>query len=369
MINATLRGFIKKELVQTLRDPRMRLVLFGIPIVQTTIFGFALSMEVRNVRLASSFAPNDVVAQRVLERAYTSGWFVPAKVSGHEPFRWIEASQAEVALIAPTGGLTHGVGHGGAQVQALIDATNLLRAQSVEQYLHAILREVALEQKRGEDPPPPASAKISVRMLYNPTQESAIFLIPGLICLILCVVTILLTAMSLAREKEMGTFEMLISAPIKSRDIVLGKMVPFMLLALVDVPLILTVAVVVFDVPIRGPLWQLALGSGFFIFTTVCLGILISTYARNQQQALMGAFMVMMPAVLLSGLFFPLENMPEIMQWVTVANPLRYFVVLLRAVMLKGGDPGVFWPNLAAIAVIGMAVAALSIKRFRQTLN
>lgn len=368
-MNATLRGFIKKELTQTLRDPRMRLVLFGVPLVQTILFGFALSMEVRNVRIASTFAPNDVIGQRVMERAIQSEWFIPAKVKGNDPQEWIESNKAEVVLIPPPGGLTKAYGRDEGRVQALIDATNMLRAQSVERYLNAILKEVWEDERRGEDLVGKPAVSFSIRMLYNPTQESAIFLIPGLICLILCVVTILLTAMSLAREKELGTFEMLISAPIKTRDIVLGKMVPYTLLAMIDVPIILVTAVLVFHVPIHGFLWQLALGSLFFIVSTVCLGLLISTYAKNQQQALMGAFMVMMPAVLLSGLFFPLDNMPEIMQWITFANPLRYFIVLLRGVMLKGGDAGVFWPNLAAIFVIGLALAGLAIKRFRQTLN
>lgn len=367
--NPTLRGFIKKEITQTLRDPRMRLVLFVVPILQTVLFGFALSMEVRNVPLAASIAPDDAVARRVLERAWASGWFVPAKKSGNSPFRWIESGQAEAVIISPTKGLTRAYGRGDGRMQVLIDATNVLRAQSVEQYLNAILAEVRAESSPTADTPAQPPVSLSVRMLYNPAQETAIFLIPGLVCLILCISTILLTAMSLAREKELGTFEMLISAPVKTRDIVLGKTFPYVLLAILDVPLILSAAVLVFHVPIRGPIWQLALSSVVFIFTTVCMGMLISTYARNQQQALMGAFIILMPCVLLSGLYFPLENMPEIMQWATLPNPLRYFIVLLRGVMLKGGNPSVFWPNLAAICAIGAGVAWLSIKRFKQTLN
>jgi ABC-2 type transport system permease protein len=363
MISRTLKSFVKKELKQTLRDPRMRIVLFVAPMMQTIVFGFALSMEVRNIKLAISAAPDDVVARRVMERALTSEWFVSAKTTGSDPIQWIEAGQAEVVLVTPKGGLTHAEGRNEGDVQALIDATNILRAQSVEQYLNAILREL-----KGREPAIPRVA-LSVRLLFNPAQETSIFLIPGLVCLILCVVTILLTAMSLSREKEMGTFEMLISAPINTREIVFGKTLPYVFLALIDVPLILAVAVLVFHVPIRGPLWELALGSVFFIFTTVSIGMLISTFARNQQQAMMGAFMTLMPCVLLSGLYYPLDNMPEILRWITVVNPLRYFIVLLRGVMLKGGDPGVFWPNLGAIACIGTLVATISIKRFKQTLN
>jgi len=355
-MNRVLKGFIKKEIIQTLRDPRMRLVLFGMPLLQTILFGFALSMEVKNVRLHAVVAPGDTMMQRVVERSLASGWFVAAS-----------AERAEVTLYAPPGGLTQTFGRGEGRLQAMIDATNMLRAQSIERYLSAILNEVARDM--GVRPEAPPAVSFSVRMLYNPSQESTIFLIPGLVCMILCIVTILLTAMALAREKELGTFEMLISAPVRRRDIVFGKTLPYVLLALIDVPIILTAGVFVFGVPVRGPLWQLGLGSLFFIFTAVSLGMLISTFARNQQQALMGAFSVTMPAVLLSGMFFPLDNMPEVMQWVTQLNPLRYFVVLLRGVMLKGGDPGIFWPNLAALAALGAAIAWLSIKRFRQTLN
>lgn len=369
MINATLKGFIRKEITQTLRDPRMRVVLFLVPIVQTVLFGFALSMEVRNVKLAAAFSADDVVMRRVYERAISSGWFTVAKTGGGDPMRWIESGQAEAVILPPPGGLTRAVERGEGRVQALIDSTNVLRAQSVEQYMNAVLKEVAEEpgtsEREGNIPP----VKLSIRMLYNPAQETAIFLIPGLICLILCIATILMTAMSLAREKELGTFEMLISAPVRTRDIVFGKTVPYVILALLDVPLVLAAAVLVFHVPIRGALWMLGLGAVSFVFTAVSLGMLISTFARNQQQAMMGAFMTLMPCVLLSGLYFPLDNMPAVMQWLTIPNPLRYFIVLLRGVMLKGGDPLVFWPNLAAIAMIGTGIALISIKRFRQTLN
>lgn len=366
-MNRTLAGFIKKELLQALRDPRMRITLFVTPVIQVMLFGYALNTEVRNIRLAASFSPNDTLAQKVVNRAYASGWFLPASVSGDDTVRWIESGQAEAIFIAPPKGFTRAVGREQGEAQLLIDSTNMLRAQSVEKYFKAILLEVWRE---ADGVPPHARGfHFSVRVLYNPALESAIFLVPSVICLVLCVSTIIMTAMSMSRERELGTFEMLIASPVRTWEIIAGKTLPFILLGMVDVPLVLGIALFVFHVPLVGHLWQLFSASLVFVCTTVSIGTLISTFAKNQQQALMGGFMFMMPAILLSGINFPLDNMAEGVRWITYFNPLRYFIVLLRVIMLKGGDPAAFWPNLGALALLGSVTAFWTIRRFRQTLN
>ena len=365
-MNRTLLGFIKKEFRQVLRDKRMRLILFVLPVIQLTLFGVAISTEVRNVRLALVAAPDDTLAFDVYRQALGSGWFVPASRPNAPPYTLLQSGAADVVLVAPSGGLTGAVPHGDAQLQALVDGINLVKAHAIEQYLRQILQEalradgLASRQERG--------LKLDVRVLYNPSMRSAIFMVPGVMSMIVCVLTVLLTAMALAREKEMGTLETLIAAPIKTWELLAGKTLPYFLLGMLDIPLILVAAVLVFDVPVRGPLGALFLAALGFIAATVSIGILISTLARNQQQAMMGGFLFLFPAILLSGIMFPIANMPLALKAVVYANPLTYFAELLRNIMLKGGSSEVIVHNSVILLIIAAIVLALAAARFRRTL-
>jgi ABC-2 type transport system permease protein len=227
-----------------------------------------------------------------------------------------------------------------------------------------------------DDFPRPADAlgdggpplRLNVRVLYNPTLESAVFMVPGVMSMIVCVMTILLTSMALAREKELGTIEMLLSAPLKTGEIIAGKSIPYFLLGVLDIPLILVAAVLIFDVPVRGPLWALAIGSLAFVAATVAIGILISTLARNQQQAMMGGFIFLFPAILLSGVMFPIDNIPLWLKLFVYVNPLTYFAELLRNIMLKGGSPLVVAIDSAILVVIAAVMLRVSLARFRRGL-
>ncbi len=370
-MNITLIGFIKKELRQTLRDPRMRFVLFMVPIVQMTLFGVALSTEVKNIRLGVSVAPNDTVAIDVYRDAIASGWFIPARTSVQDPFREIQSGDADAVLVAPAGGLTRAIGRGNAQLQLLINAENPIEARGIERYMQQILQttlrsDVAQDAASAAAIPP---LQLDVRLLYNPSLRSAIFMVPGVMSMIICVLTILLTSMALAREKEIGTFEMLISAPLQTWEIITGKTLPYFLLGLLDVPLVLLVAVLLFHVPIRGPLWELALASVAFVATTVGIGMLISTFAKNQQQAMLGGFLFLFPAILLSGIMFPVDNMPLWLKFFVYSDPLTYFAALLRNILLKGGNPMLTLEYTCFIVLSGVAALGLSFKRFKHTIQ
>ncbi len=367
MINPTLLGFFRKEMLQTLRDPRMRALVFAAPILQLLLFGYAISTEVRNIKLVVRYAPGDVLARRLEKRALSSRWFLPAKTSGHDPFTWVQSGQADAVLVAPPGGLTRAAGRGGAQVQLLVDATQVIRARAIERYLQAILQEVLAEAWPGAPAPP--GLVFDIRMLYNPGMRTAFFLVPGVMVMLLCIVTILLTAMSLVRERELGTFETLIAAPLHNWEILLGKTLPFMLLGLFLVHLILGAAILIFGLPFRGAYWKFLLGGCMFVLTTISVGTLISTIARQQQQAMMATFLFIFPAVMLSGMMFPLENMPPVLGAVAFFNPLKYMLTLMRNILLKGGDDWVFWSNLGALCLIGVIAVGFSFNRFRQTLN
>jgi len=358
---------MRKELIQTLRDVRMRVLLFGAPIIQLTIFGLALSTEIKNIKLAAFSQPEDAMFRRVAEGFYASGWFVRINhMPGADPFELIASGRADAALISPKEGLARSAGRGGGKIQLLVDASNAAKARAVEAYAKNIIAAAAVREygARGE-----AALKFDVRVLYNPAMESSMFLVPGVMGMLACLITIILTAMSLTRERELGTFETIVSAPLSNAEILLGKTLPYILLGLANVVLVVIAGYLIFGVPVRGALWQLALGALAFVITTVSVGTFISTISKNQQQAMLGGFIFLFPAILMSGVLYPVENMPKAVIAAAYLDPLMYFVRILRNIMLKGGDAHVFWTNLGALALMALFAAGLAYKRFRQTLN
>lgn len=364
MINPTVAGFVRKELAQALRDPRMRGMLFVMPVVQLLVFGYALSAEIRNISLAVIAAPSDAFTRELSERFYSSGWFVRAPADPGDPFDRVRSGRAEAVLVAPPGGADKAFGRGNAEYQLLIDATNAQRARGVEQYAQAVL--AAQLAARGDSGT--AAFSFSVRTLYNPANDTSTYMVPGTLCLLLCLVTLTLTAMSMTREREMGTLETLLAAPVSPWEVLAGKTVPFAILGMCDVPLVLAVAWAM-GVPIRGPLWEIVLVSLVFVGTSVALGFLISSYTKSAQQAQLGTFLLLFPAIQLSGVVYPIENMPFAVKWITYFNPIRYLVIMIRHLMLKGGDLGLLVPNMAALAAIGAVAVVWAGRRFRQTLN
>ena len=362
----TIRYIIKKEFIQVFRDKRMLVLLFIAPIIQLTLFGYAISNEVRNIRLAVQFQPGDSMARHIEERALASGWFVPATGEG-DPFVLVQSGRAEVVLVAPPKGLTTALRSGGGEIQVLLDATNMIRARGIEQYLQAIIWEVLAGEFPQQDLKPVLN--INTRVLYNPAMKTSYFLVPGVMVVLMCLLTVIMTSMSIVREREIGTFETLVTAPVRNWEILLGKTLPFVILALVQVTLILIAAVLIFGLPMQSPLWKFYLAAFMFICTTVAIGTMISTMSRTQQQAMMGSFLFMFPGILLSGMMFPLENMPKAIMGIAYLNPLKYFLTLLRNILLKGGDDWVFWSNLGALALLAVVAMAFSFNRFKQTLN
>lgn len=365
-MNPTLLAFIKKEFIQALRDKRMRMIIFVIPVVQMTLFGLALSNEIKNIRLAVYADPADHLARQVGERAAASGWFRLVPADDPDPFRLIRSGRADAALVAPPGGLDRALARQQGRAQLLVDATNAIKGRVIESYLNAVLRRTLADENLPPSGPP--GVWFETRVLYNPTLETSAYLVPGVMGLILCLVTILLASMSMARERELGTFETLIAAPVERWEIFVGKTLPYMILGLADVPLLIALGVWGFQVPLRGPLWALFLAAGVFVGTTVCVGTLISTFAKNQQQAMMGGFLFLFPAIQLSGVMAPIENIPAFFAPISWLNPLRFFVSLTRQVMLKGTIGPFYWTHLGALAVLGALAAAASVHRFRRTL-
>lgn len=362
-----LLGFIRKEFAQTLRDPVMRVFLFIAPVIQLCIFGFAINTDFKNIDLAAVFSPGDRTAQQLTERIFATGWFNRVDPGGADPVGLLQTGRADAVLVAPDRGIDREISRGGARIQLLIDAQNATKARAIEAYVRNIASMFIAEKFPGAQAGP--RAVFDVRVLYNPAMETPIFMIPGIMTMIMCIATIMLTSMSMAREKELGTFESIIAAPLGNMEIILGKTIPFIIIGLVDAVFIMVVGMTVFGVPMRGSFLMLFAATFMFVCTTVSIGTLISTYAANQQQAMMGTFLFVFPAMLMSGVFFPIENIPLVIRWLAYVDPLKYFITLLRNVMLKGGIPQLYWPNLAVMFAMLVAVVLVAAKRFRQTLN
>ncbi len=366
-LNPTLIGFIKKELVQTLRDTRMRFLLLVAPMIQLILFGFALSTDVRNIKISFVYKPNDVLMREIEDRCYGSSWFIPAPKDDSNPFHLIQSGRADAVLMAPEGGLTRATEIGKGRVQLLVDAENIEKAQSIDGYVKSIVAEALEEHTHLKQPNPPI--QFSVRYLYNPELETSVFMVPGVLCMVLVIITVVLTSSSIAREKELGTFEALIASPAKPIEILMGKTVPYVIFGMVDMFLVLTVAVLVFHVPMRGPIWMLFVGALGFVINTVSLGVLLSSFVRNMQQSSMFGFLFIFPAIQLSGLIYPIENMPWILKPIAYMDPVMYFVALLRNIMLKGGDLGLFCTYAGILYAMAVFMVWVSSGRFRQTLN
>jgi len=360
-------GFIRKELLQTRREPKILAMIFVAPLIQMTLLSYALSTEMRNISLAVVAEPGDRMMARLADRARASGFFVEGTADSTDPVSSLQAGRAEVVLVAPAGGLTRSAARGDGRVQVLVDATNAVRARTIEAYLQRVLAEVLGEMAGGTVSP--SGVLLDLRVLYNPSLRSALFMVPAIMVFVLGLDAMFMMGIALAREKEIGTIETLLAAPVAPWEILLGKILPYIGITLVVAPLTLTFAVFWFGVPIRGPLWEVALGAVFFMVAMSSIGTMISTLARTQQQAMMGMMIFVFPAIMLSGIMFPIENMPAVVGWIAWLNPLRFFATLLRNVMLKGGDPSVVWTSIGALALLSGVAAAVAVRRFRQTLN
>ena len=367
-MNRTLLGFIKKELRQSLRDPRMKFILFLMPLIQMTLFGVAVSNEVKNIRLAAVYDSNDYIMRDIHKRSLEGKWFIPIDpTQEHDPFKLIQSGKADAVLIAPPGGFTQALGRGDAKLQLLADSTNVLQGQSVEIYLKSIIRDVLRDDLKITMPDPPI--KFDLRVLYNPSLVTSIFMVPGVMTTLMVMTTMMLCMTAIVREKEAGTFEALISAPVSPSEVIYGKTIPYVILGMSNLPFILFVAVFVFGVPMRGSLLVLILAAFVFVCTCVAIGALMSTFCKNQQQAGLASFLFMFPAMMFSGLMFPLENMPKAIAWMAFFDPLAHFLGLLRNIMLKGGGTVYVITHIGILATMAVIFTFISFRRFHTTLQ
>jgi ABC-2 type transport system permease protein len=363
---------VVKEFLQLRRDRRMVPMIFLAPVVQILAFGYAVNTDVTDVPTLLVDLDRTRASRDLAERFFASGYFRLAgtedAAAAAEP--WMVAGRAQMALVIGRGyGEAIAAGRSPA-IQVVADGSDANSAMVGLGYASGIVAQASADLRR--DRPggaAPAGARIALepRVWYNPDLKSRWFYVPAVLAMVLMSMTLVLSAMGIVREKEIGTLEQVLVTPIRSWQLVAGKLAPFAVIGLIDTFLVTAVALWWFRVPLRGSLGLLVTLTMLFVLNTLGLGLLISTLVRNQQQAMMAAtFVVMVPMIYLSGLIFPIENMPPAIRWVTYAIPLRYFAVILRGVFLKGSGLAALWPQAAALLAFGAGFLALAAARFHK---
>jgi ABC-2 type transport system permease protein len=377
MIWERVKRMLVKEFIHIFRDPKMKGVIFLMPVIQVLIFGYAVTTDVKNVATAVVDLDNSSVSRELVARFEDSGYFdVVTFIENEDQVRDVLDRGTVHAVLRLNKGFEAELRAGRtAQLQVLLDGTDSNTAGIVLDYSariagelsHAILIE-RISQFKGVHSPP-AGVNIQTRAWFNENLESRNFYVPGVIAILVMLITLMLTSMAVVREKEVGTMEQIMVTPITPAEFIIGKSLPFALIGFADVIVITLIGVFWFEVPIRGDLLLLFLATALYLMTTLGIGLLISTVSQTQQQAMMSTFFFYFPAVLLSGFMFPIANMPTLIQWLTYANPLRYFLVIIRGIFLKGVGPTVLWPQMLALAIMGGVTLWAASRRFQKTMT
>lgn len=348
-------GFLQKEVNQIFRDPNMIRLLLVVPLIQIALFGLALNNESKNIRIAFFYEPTNYDMRRFQEKTMASGFFEIVDSSSNSPFEIIRSGKAEVAVISsPSETAT----------QVLINAVNTTRATAIESYVQNIHRLTFNSEKKRKD----AQSFVS-RVLYNPQSKTSFFIIPGLLGAMICMITVMVTAMSIVKEKEVGTFETIISAPVTKAEILIGKSTPMLIMGLFNLTSILLLGILLFELPFRGLLGPFLLVGSIYVVCTVSIGVLISALCKTQQQAMMASFLFIFPSMMLSGLMFPVENMPNWMIFLSEINPMTHFIYVMRNLILKGGSWEVILHRSSIIFLMAVFCSTWAYKSFNTRLN
>jgi ABC-2 type transport system permease protein len=361
----SIRFIALKEIRHILRDPRSLIVAILMPVLMTLLYGYAINLDVKNIKLAILDYDRTVESRDLASRFYNSGYFArpDAEPPLTDPEKVFKRSQAN-AILTVRPGFAEALGEGTPyQLGLVLDGADANTAAAAASYAEIVLQSLL------EDNFPPGfempGVRLSQQVLYNPDLKSSHFFVLGLIAVILMLVSALLTSLTIAREKETGTLEQLLTAPVKPRDIIIGKIVPYIGLAGLDGLLVWCFAVFHFGVPVAGSMALLAFSAVIFIVAALSIGILVSTIARTQQVAMtITLTLTIMPSVLLSGFVFEIKNMPWILQIITMIVPARYFMSIIRGVMLKGSGLDTLWPQAAGLAVISLVLISIAARRF-----
>ena len=372
-----IKRMLVKEFIHIFRDPKMKGVIFLMPIIQVLVFGYAVTTDVKNVATAVFDLDNSTASRELVARFENSGYFnIVDRLDREDQVRDVLDRGTVRTVLRFNKGFEEELLTGRtAQLQVLLDGTDSNTAGIVLDYSARITGEYSqailvtrISRLKGQFTPP-SGVDIQARAWFNENLESRNFYVPGVIAILVMLITLMLTSMAVVREKEVGTMEQIMVTPITPGEFILGKSLPFALIGFADVIVITLIGVFWFGVPIRGNIGLLFLGTALYLMTTLGVGLLISTVSQTQQQAMMSTFFFYFPAVLLSGFMFPIANMPRVIQWLTYGNPLRYFLVIIRGLFLKGVGLSVLWPQMAVLAVMGVLMLWAASRRFDKTMS
>jgi ABC-2 type transport system permease protein len=379
-----LKHVLVKEFIQIFRDPRMKAVLVGTPIMQLFVIGYAVTTDVSQVATAVADLDRTQETREITRRFESSGYFrIVQRIEDPRALRRL-IDQGEVkAALQFDPGFSRDLARGRtAVIQVVVDGTDSNTASVVMDYTNRIINQLTRERLQAAlaaRSVATGTLAVSLRSLpgvelrsrawYNPDLRSRNYYVPGVIAILIMLTLLLMTSMAIVREREIGTMEQLMVSPIRPAELILGKTLPFALIGFFDVALITSVAVFWFAIPIRGSLVLLFGGTALYLLPILGIGLFISTISRTQQQALMSTFFFFQPAMLLSGFAFPIANMPQAIQHLTYLNPLRHFLIIIRGIFLKGNGVEVLWPQMLALFLLGITVLTASILRFQKRLN
>lgn len=363
-------GFVKKEFQHIFRDPRTLAILFALPIVMIILFGYVVTNEIRDAKIAIWDQSKDDTTGEIIRELFSSGYFIPARNIYHEKeigevFR---AGEAGVVLVFERNFEKQLINEKRAAISVITDASDANSAQLVLNYLQGVIQ--GYFQTNSSIANIPYEIQIKPRMYYNEDLRGAHMFIPGLMALILILISTLMTSVTITREKEFGTMELLLASPLKPREIILGKVTPYVILSFINALTIILMGSLIFHVPVVGSLPLLLLECMIYITLALSIGVFISTVAKSQQIAMVISLLgLMLPTILLSGFIFPIDNMPGILQGLSVAMPARWFIVIVKSIMLKGSGFMVIWKETLILLLMTSFFILAAVKRFKLRLE
>jgi len=374
----TIIHFIKKEFLQFKRDPKMFGIILIAPVIQLVFLGYAANLDVDNVKTVVYDMNRTSTSRQLVERFTSSGYFKIVDYAGsyNQLEDDLNKGKAILAIVISQDFEENIMRREPAPLQAIFEGSDGNQASIAAGYVQSIIRGYSKSiltdymNISGRKISPIGNLSAEVRIWYNPTMKTRNFMVPAIVGLLVSLVTLVLTSLAIVKEKEIGTMEQLIVTPIRSYQMIIGKLVPFTILGFVAVTIVLVAMRIIFEIEIKGSIIFLLCSSFLYILSTLGLGLLISTISKTQQQAMMIAiFAVMLPMVFLSGFAFPIENMPKIIQVVSYAIPLRYFITIIRGVILKGLGFADLWIEASVLFGMGISILLLSSLRFRKKLG
>lgn len=359
-------GFIKKEWLHIFRDKKTLMILFGMPIIQVLIFGFGITNEIKQAEIAVLDNAKDEISGKITDKIISSGYFKINKYlnSNYEVEKEFKKGKIKLVVIFEENFANNLITDGNANIQLLTDASDPNTANTIANYTKSIINSYVIEINT--DSPAPLNISTEISMRYNEELKSVYLFVPGIITVLLTLISAMMTSISLTKEKELGTMEVLLASPMKPSTVIIAKVLPYLFLSFILSIVIIMIGTFIFGVPIKGNI-ILLLGEMFlFILNSLSLGILISTITDSQQVALMISLVgLILPTILLSGFIFPIDNMPQWLQVITNIIPARWFMEIIRSIMLKGSGLGLLWQETLILFGITVLLIIISIKKYK----